>query len=123
MISHTMLGTNDLEQAATFYNEIIPSIGGKQIYQSDKVIFWEFEKGGAKLAVTVPFDGNLASNGNGTMVAFSLDTIIQVQEVYAAAITLGAQCEGEPRERNDGAFYGAYFRDLDGNKIAIFYRE
>lgn len=123
MISHTTLGTSDLAQAETFYDGILVAVGGKKTYQSDNVIFWQFEKGGAKLAITVPYDGKPASSGNGTMVAFTLESINQVQELYAKAIALGGQCEGEPGKRNDGAFYGAYFRDLDGNKIAIFYRE
>ena len=32
---------------------------------------------------------------------------------------LGAQDEGAPGARG-GKFYGAYFRDLDGNKLAVF---
>ncbi len=123
MISHTTLGTSDLTKAEAFYDEILIPIGGNKIYRSDSVIFWQFEKGGAKLAITVPFDGKPASNGNGTMVAFTVECISQVQALYTKAMKLGSQCEGEPGKRNGGAFYGAYFRDLDGNKIAIYYRE
>ncbi len=122
MISHTTLGTNDLEKAESFYFEILGLIGGTQIYKSDKVMFWEFENGSSKLALTVPFDGKPASNGNGTMVAFTLSSVDKVNEVFSLALKLGASSEGEPGERNNGAYYGAYFRDLDGNKIAIFHR-
>jgi predicted lactoylglutathione lyase len=38
------------------------------------------------------------------------------------ALSLGAVSEGEPGHRDPGAFYGAYFHDLDGNKIEIFSR-
>lgn len=122
MISHITLGTNNLVKAGDFYAELLPAIGGSQIYQSDKVIFWEFEGSGTKLAITLPFNGEPSSHGNGTMVALSLSSINDVNDLYARAIHLGANCEGEPGERNDGAYYGAYFRDLDGNKIAIFHR-
>ena len=123
MISHTILGTNDLEKAALFYSKILSKIGGTQIFKSDTVIFWELEGGGSKLALTVPFDGQPASNGNGTMVAFTISSVNEVDEIFSMALTLGASSEGAPGERNDGAYYGAYFRDLDGNKIAIFHRK
>ncbi|MCW8865458.1 MAG: VOC family protein, partial [Colwellia sp.] len=70
----------------------------------------------------VPFDGEPASNGNGTMVAFTLSSVNKVNEIFSMALKLGASSEGKPGERKDGAYYGAYFRDLDGNKIAIFHR-
>ena len=122
MISHTTLGTNDIERAGVFYLDILGRIGGSQIYRSDKVMFWAFEGSDAKLAITQPFDGAPATPGNGTMVALNLDSEKKVDEVYNRALTLGASCEGEPGARNDGAYYGAYFRDLDGNKIAVFHR-
>jgi predicted lactoylglutathione lyase len=43
----------------------------------------------------------------------------QVDAVYKRAIALGAADEGAPGERGPG-FYAAYFRDLDGNKLAVF---
>jgi len=122
MISHTTLGTNNLEKAEKFYFDVLGEIGGTQIYKSETVVFWEFEGGGSKLALTVPFDGKPATNGNGTVVAFNLPIVNKVDEVFSMALRLGASNEGEPGERNDGAYYGAYFRDLDGNKIAIFHR-
>ena len=39
--------------------------------------------------------------------------------VYAAAIAAGAADDGAPGMRTD-TFYGAYFRDPDGNKICVF---
>lgn len=122
MISHTTLGTNNLIKSERFYSQVIGAIGGTQIYQSETVVFWEFEGGGAKLALTVPFNGELATHGNGSMVAFNLPSIEQVNDVFSIAISLGASSEGEPGERSGGAYYAAYFRDLDGNKIAIFHR-
>ena len=122
MIFHTMVGTNDFEKAESFYCSILALIGGTQIHKSSGVAFWEFEEGSARFALTVPFDGEAASYENGAMIALSLSSCDKVQEVFAMAIRLGASSEGQPGERNNGAYYGAYFRDLDGNKIAIFHR-
>ena len=122
MISHTTLGTKDLKKAEAFYSEILALMGGTQIHKSDTVMFWAFEGGNAKLSITLPFNGEPATYGNGAMVAFSLDSQSKVDSIYSIAIAAGGTCEGAPGERNNGAYYGAYFRDLDGNKIAIFHR-
>jgi hypothetical protein len=46
-----------------------------------------------------------------------------VDAVYAKARSLGAADEGAPGVRGEEgpqAFYGAYFRDTDGNKLCVF---
>jgi predicted lactoylglutathione lyase len=53
------------------------------------------------------------------MVALSAANPEQVQALHAKALQLGAQDEGAPGPRGSG-FYGAYFRDLDGNKLAAY---
>ena len=47
----------------------------------------------------------------------------QVHAVYEKAIELGAKDEGAPGLRGNQGFYGAYFRDCDGNKLAIYCME
>jgi len=54
------------------------------------------------------------------MVALPMDSKEQVDEFYAKAMELGATDEGAPGARME-TFYGAYIRDLDGNKIAFYY--
>ena len=46
-------------------------------------------------------------------------TTEQVDAAHAAAIAAGAACDGPPGQRMP-TFYGAYFRDLDGNKVCVF---
>jgi predicted lactoylglutathione lyase len=70
-------------------------------------------------SVLKPFDGQVATVGNGTMIALAASNPEQVQTLHAKALALGGADEGAPGPRGDG-FYGAYFRDLDGNKLAIF---
>jgi predicted lactoylglutathione lyase len=72
------------------------------------------------LGVVLPFDGQGATGGNGTMVALMAASASVVDQVHAAALAAGGTCEGPPGQRMDG-FYGAYFRDLDGNKLCAFY--
>ncbi|NBU89429.1 MAG: VOC family protein, partial [Betaproteobacteria bacterium] len=63
--------------------------------------------------------GHKATVGNGTMVALAASSPEQVQALHAKALALGGQDEGAPGPRGKG-FYGAYFRDLDGNKLAAY---
>ena len=53
------------------------------------------------------------------MVAFSAPTRAAVDAAYAAAFAWGAVDEGRPGVRATYApdYYGAYIRDLDGNKV------
>ncbi|RZM31344.1 MAG: VOC family protein, partial [Sphingomonas sp.] len=69
-----------------------------------------------------PYDGAAATAGNGTMVALAADSREQVDQVYAKAIELGGADEGAAGTRGpeEMGFYGAYFRDPDGNKLCVF---
>ena len=57
------------------------------------------------------------------MAALAAGSRANVDKLYAKALELGGTCEGPPGVRGEegpDAFYGAYFRDLDGNKLAAF---
>lgn len=119
MIAYTTLGTNDLDRAARFYDELLAVIGGKRMMEEPGYfIAYGNSKDGAGLGITVPFNREAATAGNGTMVALEAKDPAQVDALYAKAIELGAADEGGPGERFPG-FYAAYFRDLDGNKLNI----
>ena len=69
--------------------------------------------------IALPYDEKPATAGNGTMIGLQVESVDKVQEVYDLAIKLGGSDEGEPGDRGN-SFYGAYFRDLDGNKLVIY---
>ncbi|MGI9286375.1 MAG: VOC family protein [Pseudomonadales bacterium] len=119
MIGYSTLGTNDLERACKFYDELLGSIGETRIFDQDGFIAWGMSMDQPALAVTKPFNGKPASVGNGVMVALLMPSKEAVNEFYAKAIELGASDEGAPGQRGEG-FYAGYFRDLDGNKLNAF---
>ena len=121
MISHTTLGANDISKAEAFFDELLPFVNGQKFMKTDRAIFYSFGEGSSKLAISKPFDGNPASIGNGTMVAFSVKSNDAVTTLHKKALSLGASNEGDPGPRYGGMYFGAYFRDLDGNKFAIFH--
>lgn len=120
MIGYVTLGTNDLARAAAFYDAIAAELGTPRMFETPTSVAWGVPDGGAGIGLTAPFDGQPASVGNGTMVAFSAADAAQVDRIYAIALAHGGSDEGAPGPRGDGGFYAAYFRDPDGNKLNAF---
>jgi predicted lactoylglutathione lyase len=120
MIGYVMLGTNDIECAARFYDQLLGEIGAKRFMETEQFIAWATSPQAPVRSVTKPFDGNPATVGNGTMVALVMDSRGKVDTLYRKAIELGAKDEGAPGARNDN-FYAGYFRDPDGNKLNAFF--
>ena len=124
MIGYVTLGTNNLEQASAYYDQLMATIGAKRFMEEEGYfIAWATTPEQPSIAVTVPFDKNTATVGNGTMVALFMESKEQVDALYNKAIELGSQCEGKPGFRPEEAtsgFYTGYFRDLDGNKLNAF---
>jgi catechol 2,3-dioxygenase-like lactoylglutathione lyase family enzyme len=120
MIGYVTLGTNDLDRAVTFYDELLAVLGAKRFMEDPgHFVAWAVAPDKPALSVTRPWDGKAATHGNGTMVALAVTTKDMVHKVYDKAIALGAQDEGPAGPRFEG-FYAGYFRDLDGNKLNVF---
>lgn len=71
--------------------------------------------------IGAPYDGNPHGAGNGQMVALSAPSRAAVRHAHALALRHGGRSEGEPglRPEYHPHYYGAYFRDPDGNKLCI----
>ena len=121
MIGYVTLGTNNLERAAAFYDELFSLIGAGRFMEMDGFIAWAVSPGTPAVSVTKPYDGKPATVGNGVMVALLMQSTDQVDALHAKALELGGADEGAPGPRGDSGFYAGYFRDLDGNKLNAFY--
>lgn len=119
MISYTTIGSNDLPRAGAFYDALLSVMGAKRFFDMDGGIGWGTAQDKPMFCVMKPFDSQLATVGNGVMIALSGADKAQVQALHAKALELGGKDEGLPGPRGEG-FYAAYFRDLDGNKLAAF---
>ena len=122
MSGYITIGTNDLPRAATFYDTLFAEIGAGRLRESDRSIAWGTRADAPALGVCKPFDLQPATAGNGTMIALKMDAKTQVDALHAKALQLGGQDEGAPGPRGPAEFgyYGAYFRDMDGNKLCAF---
>ncbi len=118
MIGYTTIGANDLEKSKSFFDAALAPLGVKRSFDLGRIQFYGAVGAGA-LAVCKPYDEADASVGNGGMVALTSPSRAVVDEVHAAALAAGGTCDGQPGLRMEH-FYGAYFRDLDGNKFCVF---
>ncbi len=118
-VAHVTFGTNDLARGAAFYDAVVAALGGGRAFSRETAIGWRFADGGPSIGITLPFDGEPATRGNGTMFALMAADEDQVRAAHAAALAGGGISEGAPGLRANG-FYAAYFRDPDGNKMNAF---
>jgi catechol 2,3-dioxygenase-like lactoylglutathione lyase family enzyme len=119
MIGYATLGSNDFEKAKAFYDGVLAELGGARTMTMDRIQGYGSPAGGAMLAVCKPYDGQPATVGNGMMISLAAPSTERVDKTYAAALAHGGTDEGAPGLRGE-TFYGAYFRDLDGNKLCVF---
>jgi catechol 2,3-dioxygenase-like lactoylglutathione lyase family enzyme len=123
MLHHVSVGVADVERAAQFYDAVLSKLGFKRVmevlpygiaYGIRMPQFW----------VQLPHDQGAPSGGNGTHIAFNASTKAAVNAFHAAALAAGGRDEGAPGPRPEytAEYYGAFVRDLDGNKIeAVFF--
>ena len=119
MISYTCVGTNDVERARRFYEPLFSLMGAKPMFNSDRGFSFGVDPKQPMFMVLKPYDGQAATVGNGMMITLAAKDKAQVEALHAKALALGGQDEGAPGFRGD-RWYLAYFRDLDGNKLAAF---
>lgn len=123
MIGYVTVGTNDLSRARAFYDAVLGEIGARRLMEMERG-FTMYGTGFDRpmLAITPPYDGGEARPGNGHMVALSMKSRDEVDGLHAKAMEAGATDEGGPglRGSEEMGFYGAYFRDPDGNKICAY---
>lgn len=119
-LGYACVGANDREKAKAFYDALLPLAGITKMFDHPSGGRVYGKDGALSFAVLGPFDGQAATVGNGTMIAFRFDTREEVDAFHARALSLGGKDEGAPGVRG-GPFYMSYFRDLEGNKLCAFH--
>ena len=124
MFSHINMGVSDLELAFAFYDPVFEALGLDLKFNEPTNGWAGWTKAGQEKPVVIisqPFDDQPHAPGNGQMLAFLADDRATVTRCFDAALTAGAVSEGEPglRPHYHEHYFGAYFRDLDGNKLCI----
>jgi catechol 2,3-dioxygenase-like lactoylglutathione lyase family enzyme len=119
MLTYGTVGSNDLEKAKAFYDELMGSAGVGKVFDHPSGGRIYGKDGSPMFGVLGPFDKKAATVGNGSMFAFRFDSTGAVDQFHAKALALGGSDEGAPGERGPKMYF-SYFRDLDGNKLCAY---
>ncbi|MES0864479.1 VOC family protein [Ruegeria sp. SCPT10] len=122
-LNYVMIGSNDVAKARKFYDTTMAGIGGKVVAEyMPYAVCYQLRDGG-RIWVSLPNDQKTAKPGNGNMVGLMCESEDEVRKVHAIAMANGGTNEGDPgpRPQYGPDFFGAYARDLDGNKMSFVY--
>ncbi len=123
MISHVYIGIADFQRALPLYASVMDELGLVQKF-CDAAHPWaawmQADQARPLFIIGAPYDGQ-AAPGNGQMIALLAPSRAAVQRAHAAALRHGGSCEGAPglRPHYHPNYYGAYFRDTEGNKLCV----
>ena len=123
MIGYVMVGTNNLDKAIIFYDEVLKIINLARKDTDDVCAGYTQNNGDGSIEfyVTKPANKKTATFGNGTQVSFLVSSREIVDKFHEIALKAGGISEGSGGERPEGSgVYYSYIRDLDGNKICAF---
>lgn len=124
MFSHVFIGVANFEQALSFYRELMRGLGIEEKFCdfSRPWAGWHCAGGTRPLLIIgKPYNQQPHQSGNGQMVAFLSPSRAIVRNSHELALSYGCKSEGEPglRPEYHTNYYGAYFRDPDGNKLCV----
>ncbi len=123
MISHIHLGTRDIDAAVEFYDKVLLTLGLRRKFIDAKRGWagWQGLNDRPLFLVGVPENALDHAPGNGQMVALLAPSHDVVETCFRAAIAAGGSDAGQPgpRPQYHSNYYGAYFIDLDGNKVCV----
>lgn len=121
MFSHVTIGSNDVAKAKPFYDGLLRPLGLVRHADYPNAVGYGPTGGRPQLWVVSPLDKNAATVGNGITIGLEAADRAAVDACHAAAIKAGGKDEGAPgvRAHYHPNYYGAYMRDLDGNKICV----
>jgi catechol 2,3-dioxygenase-like lactoylglutathione lyase family enzyme len=124
MFSHVFVGVGDFERALRFYGALMACLGIEPRFceRGRPWAGWQSAGGPRPLfLIGRPYDALAHQPGNGQMVAFLAASRELVDRAHATALAHGGTSEGAPglRPEYHANYYGAYFRDPDGNKLCV----
>lgn len=118
-LHHVSVGTNDLNRAQAFYDQVMGVIGLRRIKRSDRLVGYGLTE--IIFSLERPRNGDQSGPGNGVHVAFHAGHRNAVDDFYRVGLAHGGTDDGPPgiRAEYDQHYYAAFLRDPDGNKIEV----
>jgi catechol 2,3-dioxygenase-like lactoylglutathione lyase family enzyme len=108
-------------KAGPFYDALLQPLGLVRHMDYPNAVGYGPAGGRPQLWILSPIDKQAASVGNGITIGLEAPDRAAVDAAHKAALAAGGKDEGAPglRAHYHPNYYGAYLRDLDGNKICV----
>lgn len=124
MLSHIFVGVKNFDRALAFYRALMPVLGIQERFCERERPWagWQSHPDPRPLfLIGIPYNAQPHEVGNGQMVAFLATSRAVVDQAHAVALANGGTSEGAPglRPEYHANYYGAYFRDTEGNKLCV----
>ena len=119
MIDHISIGVRDLAASARFYDAVLAPLGYVKLHEREKTVGWaRAGKTHAEFWINARPAMKPATDG-GTHICLRTRATEAVDAFHAAAVAAGGTSDGAPgaRPQYSKAYYAAFIRDPDGNKI------
>src|SRR5688572_4026322 len=122
-IDHVSIGVTNVKRSKDFYDAALAPLGMKVVMPVEvggRLVGVGYgERSQPTFWIQLPINGQAASQGNGAHIAFRAPSRAAVDAFYLAALEKGGIEDGAPglREEYHPAYYAAFVRDPDGNKI------
>ena len=124
MFSHIMIGSNDIARSKKFYDALFTAMGAQPATEDARGRL-AYSHNGGRFMVSKPLDGKPATHANGGTIGFTMSSPEQAAAWHKAGVANGGTSIEDPpgvRQGAAGAFYLAYLRDPDGNKLCALHR-
>jgi lactoylglutathione lyase len=124
MYSHVFMAVANFDRAFGFYRALFSVLGiDERFFDAERPWAGWHSPGGVRplFVIGMPHDHQQHHPGNGQVVVFKASSRTLVKRAYETALAAGGRCEGPPglRPQYHADYYGAYFRDTEGNKLAV----
>ena len=118
ILNHVSIGVTDLDKSMKFYDQVLSTIGAKRIHEIPGITI-AYGKFFPEFWIGTPYDGKLATTGNGVHIGFLAPAQNAVKEFFRLAVEARGVADGEPGRRPEygSGYYGCFVRDPDGHKI------
>lgn len=117
MIDHISIAVSRLSESADFYDAVLAPLGLKRMAERPAAI--GFGKKYPEFWLNHRPKMSPVADDSGIHICLRAPDIDAVKAFHAAAIAHGGRSDGEPGPRTASmtTYFGAFIRDLDGNKI------
>jgi len=117
MIDHVSIAVVDLAKSAEFYDRVLAPLGHTRLAERERTVgfgrkYPEFWLNARPAMAPVADD-------SGVHICLRAPSVDAVRAFHAEALAAGGTCDGAPGDRKATmtTYFGAFIRDLDGNRI------